>query len=383
MEKPVKVAIVSRYFGDWGGAELFAWRLGVGLLEDPRWEIHVVGLRPGQRSQGFVFHEAGRILPRSGPWGQLAFAMQAKRYLQKGTFDLVHSHELGVEADVVSFGLPRRRWRKIVGKARSWVSPREKLVALLERKTLFSPRCRVILCPSELAAGELRTEYPELVPKIRVLCPGVEFRSFQVFPERQELKQKLFGPLGWKREDLVALFIGNNFRLKGLPQTAEAVARLREKGYPLRLCVVGRGNPKEAGSCLRTLQSQRAVWFSGPVSQSLASSYYGASDFLLFPSRWEAFGMVVLEALASGLPVVVGPHVGAAKLVDPGRNGWILEDPESVQELAQCLERLCNPLERERMGKEARQTAERCDWRFRVKELVRIYEECLGVTQKD
>jgi UDP-glucose:(heptosyl)LPS alpha-1,3-glucosyltransferase len=372
----VRLAVVSRYFGDCGGAERLAWRLALGVSRDSSYEVHVVTLEPGSPEGPFSFHRLGGPFLARRPLGELFFAVKATRVLREGAFRLVHSHELGVEADILSFGLPRGKWRTILGKPRRSFSVRDRLLTFLEKKALFSPRCRVILCPSNLAARALLDYYPKLLGRVRVFYPGVDLPTEEERLQGQGWRRELWSPLGWEERDPVALFIGNNFPLKGLPQAAQAVLRLRKRGLPLRLCVVGRGKPSDGGRAVADLQRQKAIYFAGLRKEGV-QRYYAASDLLLFPSQWEAFGMVVLEAMAWGLPVILGPQVGAGELVGSGRNGWILKNPKDPEEIALGVEKLLDPAVRGRIAIEAEKTAERYRWETRIGELLSLYRQCL------
>jgi glycosyltransferase involved in cell wall biosynthesis len=79
-------------------------------------------------------------------------------------------------------------------------------------------------------------------------------------------------------------------------------------------------------------------------------------------STFDTFGMVVLEAMAAGLPVAVSGTVGARDIVIPGENGYVIEDPQRPAEVAAILSTLVNPRERERMGEAARRTALEHTW---------------------
>jgi len=78
------------------------------------------------------------------------------------------------------------------------------------------------------------------------------------------------------------------------------------------------------------------VQFEGFVPHSRLSQEYLTSDVLVLPSRFDGFGMVVTEAMACGLPVIVSSAVGAADLVEHGRNGWIFQS-ENSQQLAEMM----------------------------------------------
>lgn len=123
----------------------------------------------------------------------------------------------------------------------------------------------------------------------------------------------------------VFLFCGATIRRKGFDLLLEAFDRIAGELPEARLRVVGpRGDAATpAGRGDRAGHSER-ITVRGPVGQPELAAELRAADCLVLPSRNDSFGMVVPEALACGLPVLVSDMVGAKELVDPGRNGWIV-----------------------------------------------------------
>ena len=100
-----------------------------------------------------------------------------------------------------------------------------------------------------------------------------------------------------------------------------------------------------------------------------------AADLFVFPSRYEAFPLVLLEALASGLPVVTVPTAGAADLVGT-ECGVVVNDPNDVGAFAVALAGLVQyPEKRKRMGQAARATAEHNSWQRMTEQYLRVYEK--------
>ncbi len=101
-----------------------------------------------------------------------------------------------------------------------------------------------------------------------------------------------------------------------------------------------------------------------------------AADFLVFPSRYEPFGLVVLEAMATGLPVVTAATTGAAELVTP-ECGVVLPDSDDTQALAEAMSRLvkCDRQQRSQMGEAARAIAEQHSWANMARNYVDLFEE--------
>ena len=101
-----------------------------------------------------------------------------------------------------------------------------------------------------------------------------------------------------------------------------------------------------------------------------------AADFLVFPSRYEPFGLVVLEAMATGIPVITAATTGAAQLVTPDC-GIVLPDSDDTQALAEALNQLvkCDRQQRQQMGEVARTIAEQHSWANMGRNYVNLFEE--------
>ena len=101
-----------------------------------------------------------------------------------------------------------------------------------------------------------------------------------------------------------------------------------------------------------------------------------AADFLVFPSRYEPFGLVVLEAMATGIPVITAATTGAAELVTPDC-GVVLPDSDDTQALAEALNQLvkCDRQQRQQMGQVARTIAEQHSWANMARNYVNLFEQ--------
>jgi UDP-glucose:(heptosyl)LPS alpha-1,3-glucosyltransferase len=107
---------------------------------------------------------------------------------------------------------------------------------------------------------------------------------------------------------------------------------------------------------------------------------YAASDLVALPTRYEPFGNVHLEALASGLPVITSPRSGAAEILTHGRDGYILRDPEDPSELATAIDSLAEPSRQHRWEGAARETAERFTYQAQVDNLMAVYRELARIS---
>lgn len=119
------------------------------------------------------------------------------------------------------------------------------------------------------------------------------------------------------------------------------------------------------------------VVFLGAKDQEILPNYYAAAEMVVMPSHYESFGMVALEAMAMGRPVIASEVGGLAYLVKDGINGFHVpsRDPEALA--SRMFELLSNDACRETMGRMAREYAEKFDWSNIVGRMMRIYEQTI------
>ncbi len=374
---PYRIAIVSRNFGDVGGAEHFAARLAEGVADDSRYEVHVFASRTYQGHPAIRFHK----LPQ--PWGprfaqKPLFAWFAQRELaRQGPFDLIHTHEPLSGAHIVTYGTPHEFWvRRVRHKRRLGLN--DHLIIRTENKMFHHPNCRRILPMSGMVRDSLSEYYPELAEKLRVLEPGIDQNIFQDL-DRENSRKELRSLHGVQEEESVALFIGNNYEHKGLTPLLEALGGIEgiAEGRKIKLWVAGRGNIARYRQMATDLGLQDRVVFAG-LLQTGIERWMLAADFLVLLSSFETFGMVVLESMAAGLPTLISDQVGAKDLVVPGKNGWIIPHDSPVETIQKALLEAQVTSKQNGMSAHAKQAASRYTWEESHRKIIGIYEECLG-----
>ena len=322
--KKKKIAIVIGAFTRLGGAERMAVETCEGLKED--FEFHIICRENEVQLPGVVIHKVARInFPRS--LKRLIFALQVRNILKKLDVDLIHTHERIFEADIFSLhGTPPEHWAKeVVG--RKYLNLFDHCCAFLDRKLIESSRCKVLLPVSKLVEN-CYTKYYYLSQKtVEIVNPTVSKEFLNPSPPLFDWRKKLNTPNDAK----VVLFIANNYEHKGLNLVFDAIFEV-SKTSRIYLWVGGRGNAPKYKSKAKKMGIAKFVRFTGMVKQNLPHLYRSADVFML-PSKFDTFGIVVLEALSSGLPVIISEHTGAICLADSDtiRDGLIQKfDSESV-----------------------------------------------------
>ncbi|HEY9608350.1 glycosyltransferase family 4 protein [Allocoleopsis sp.] len=198
---------------------------------------------------------------------------------------------------------------------------------------------------------------------IRVILNGVDLQEFA--PGTVD-RQKL----GLPENVPLALFAGDiRTPRKNLDTVLHALVQVPE----LHLLVVGATAGSPYPQLAESLNLENRVHFLG--FRQDVPELMKATDFLVFPSRYEPFGLVVLEAMATGLPVVTAATTGAAEVITP-ECGVVLPDSDDTQALAEALNRLANERElRHKMGQASRTIAEQHRWSNKAKSYVDLFEE--------
>ncbi|MGI4788770.1 MAG: glycosyltransferase family 4 protein [Janthinobacterium lividum] len=184
-----------------------------------------------------------------------------------------------------------------------------------ERHAYTSARLKRVIAVSCGVKRELMQYYGLADAKIVVIPNAVDHRVFHP-AANAEVKLELRRQLGLPESHFLALFVGGDWDRKGLRSAIEAIAGLPDT----TLVVVGQGDIKRFTHTAALAGVSRNVIFTGrsPCPQD----YYAASDAFIFPSQYEAFSLVTLEAAASGLPLIALPINGTEELIEDGVNGF-------------------------------------------------------------
>ena len=227
-------------------------------------------------------------------------------------------------------------------------------------KKAFS-QAQVIVAVSEKAKKEL-LDIGVPQERIRVISNGVDLQEFS--PGNADRKK-----WGLPSHVTLALFVGDiRTPRKNLDTVLQALVQVPK----LHLAVVGSTAGSPYPQLAADLELDARVHFLG--FRQDVPELMKAVDFLVFPSRYETFGLVVIEAMASGLPVITATTTGAAELITP-ECGVVLPDSDDTEALAQALSTLNDHTGRQRMGKAGREIAEQHSWVSMARSYVDLFEE--------
>jgi len=221
--------------------------------------------------------------------------------------------------------------------------------------------------------------------KIEIISPGVDLSHFYPIPP-DEAKEFV----GVPPDKRMILFVGRIEPLKGIKTLLKAIGHLISNGEAeenLCLAVIGgdlqdgNGNDSKEMKLLCQLRDeyglQEMVTFLGKQSQDTLPYYYSAAEMLIMPSHYESFGMVALESMACGTPVIASHVGGLIHLVEDGVTGYHVpvDDPAALSNRISGL--LKDKALRYRMGHDAFAFAKKFDWRYISERMIQVYRGLL------
>ena len=309
---------------------------------------------------------------RNVVWFSTVGTRRARRFLAERPDAVSITHNDVMAGDIyVNHGLLQAAMRARGDYAWRMVrNPVHLFTALRDRIRYRGRTHRAVVALTTTEAALLRSTYGRVRAPIHVIPNGVDIERFRP-PDAAERVQAR-AELGVVDDRMIAVFIGHEFERKGLPIAMEALRTAPD----MLLLVIG-GSPdmiRRAQAQARTAGVGERVHFAGTHRDPIP--FIWASDVLVLPSAYEANALVVLEALACGLPVV-STRVGfAPDIVVDGENGFLVE--RSAEDVGARLGELSSqPLDAWRVR--ARQTAERYAW----PQIARRYLELIESLQRD
>lgn len=308
--------------------------------------------------------------------------------LRKRDFDIIHGYVCAFSTDVITFhfcereGLRLEKANIIEVPHRSVLQKLKALDAKIYRRLAAfveglafshnSPKARIVV--SQSMKREFIRHYGDAAESIIVIPNGVDLKMFN--PANRPLyRDRIRQRHGISRSDLVLMIAGGDWERKGVSYTIEALSLLPRPD--VKLLIVGSGDEKLYGQLAELKQVRERIIFVSHTS--VLWEYYAASDVFVFPTIYEPFGLVIVEAMASGLPVITSGIAGAADVIIDGVNGLLLREPSDVNDLAAKIESLLLNAElRKTMGEHAREAVENLSWDWVAQKTIGVYNRILS-----
>ena len=354
---------------------------------------HITGIVPLGRNARVIHLKAGpeEPLPKNDLLPHLSeFTSGVTQFAidQRISYDLIHSHYwlsgwVGEEL--------KRRWsipmihmfhtlgilKNIKSLRRAERESKDRL--LIERKIMNS--ADILIAPSPWEREKMIAHYSADSEKIRVIPCGVDLDLFQPISSAKARKS-----LGLSKRKFV-LFVGRIDAIKGIDLLIRAIACLVERAclgkHDIGLIIVGgdrdadpRIETKEMQRLRRMVQRlklQKAVAFWGAQRQDLLPLFYSAAEALILPSRYESFGMVALEAMGCGTPVIASKVGGLQFTVEDGKTGLLFPEGDWRQLAEKIRTVITGPSLKKKMGQTALSRVKRFGWAKVTREVLSVY----------
>ena len=326
-----------------GGVERVVFEVARHLHEN--WRTSVVAHEvpsPGELPADVeMLQLSGKILPFG--LGMRETRAKAQEIVDDGGFDVVAG--FGVQSpreSVVWIQSVHAAWWDLCRRRRrGWLrwqqqlNPFHHIVLRMEEELLRHRRYRRLIALSPAVREDLNRFYGVPASDVDVLPNGfhpAEFHPGVRVRHRLEQRRRFGIPAGaW-----VVLFVANEWERKGLVPLLEAIAQMKDSS--VHLVAAGRLPAGFIMHCAARLGIQERVHMVGATSH--VNECFGMADAFALPTIYEAWGMVIIEALACGLPVLTSQTAGASVAVQPGVNGYLLANPEESEAVAEGLGKL-------------------------------------------
>lgn len=299
-----------------------------------------------------------------------SFIPPAQRAIRRIRPDLVHAQGLtSWSADIITGHICNGV--RLTKHNTRWIRPRvfTHLISPIERAFYRQPRARRLIAISQTLANDIRSAYG-WDKAVNVIYHGTECEQFRPCIDEAE-KQAVRARFNAPQDAWLWLFMGE--AVKGLRQAIDQL-----KHFPsAHLLVISRSNFDRYRQQAQDLGVIDRVIFHG--FSSCSEEAFRAADFFLYASDYDPFGMVVTEAMASGLPVAVGHELGAAEIIEGRVNGLVF-DPHDADAITKEIQWLLDHPEKGRlMGIAARETITGYGWDRCARETHEVYREELAL----
>lgn len=355
----------------------------------------IVGPRPLGENGRVIHIPAGPLAPYDKKllyYHLPEFVKGVKRFVKEegASYDLIHSHYW--LSGLVAWEL-KKAWKLPVIQMFHTLGHMKNQVARSEEEKETEIRLRAereiigfvdrLVAANPLEKRQMIRFYGADPEKIMVIPCGVDLSLFRPLDTSQAQER-----IGWPPEHQMVLFVGRIEPLKGIDVLLKAIA-LATDDLPdlcghLGLTIIG-GDPQATmdREMLRLTRLKKKlgisdlVTFLGARDQDTLPCYYSTAQVCIVPSHYESFGMVALEAMACGTPVIASKVGGLTFTVKDGITGYLVPDgdPLALSEKLKLI--LTDERLRRRMGEEGMKTAQRYRWPLVANKITSLYEQLI------
>ncbi len=380
----MKVALISEWIDPWrGGAETSTLQF-LHHLMDRGTEVHLfTRSRPSPTPTLHVHNIGGAAMSRTRR--SVTFAHRVARLVRQDRYDVIHAISPCTCADIyqprggtVAESIERNLAligsgpRRLIKRYANRLNFKQRYSLIMER-AIFGGGVPIIVAISDYVTDQLRRHYDVPQSAIRKIYNGVNPDDTDP-EERRRHREAVRREYDIADDHCLVLLIAHNFRLKGLPTWIDALARINRQGVSdVRSLVIGKGDSLRWQRQAERIGVADFVTFTGPSDR--IPTMLHAGDVLVHPTYYDPCSRVVLEAMASGLACVTTRWDGASEMISDGDNGYVLDDSDDVQGLADRVISLHDTANRVRIGTAARAIADRVSMARHAEQMLALYDE--------
>jgi UDP-glucose:(heptosyl)LPS alpha-1,3-glucosyltransferase len=382
---PIRFATAIRQFSkERGGMEKYLVELCNRMAEEG-FEVHVYTERWTEENPKIHLHPV-RTIPFPKSLRILSFAVRATREIERGNYHLSLGVGHTLRADVFQpHGGVHWAWfwrslqaydcrvlwvLKFLGRI---LSPAQWVSGWIEGAPYRQKKPPKIIAISDMVKEDILHWYAIPEEKMTVIYNGVDLERFHPRNRRHREEVRRRHGIG---NEFVLLFVSNNFRMRGLGHLLRALRDIKKETFtPFRLIVLGRDRKEPYLRLAKRLGLLKEVVFVGSTEEP--EKYYGAADLLAHPSFYDACSLTVLEALASGLPVVTTTATGTSGILNHQEEGWIIESTVDRRTLKTAIVHFIDKNVRHRASQQARQKVEAYSEQENFGKVMRVFQETL------
>jgi UDP-glucose:(heptosyl)LPS alpha-1,3-glucosyltransferase len=346
-----------------GGAESYASSLAASLVATG-WEVHLFGMSWDGEPPEAIFHRIG--IPAFLPsWvAMIFFAFRHRRMVKGQDFDVVlgfgntiYMNVYQSHGGVHRFSTSRKVFSaqnsllRLLKRTLIALSPKDKTRQWIESSPFrIEPRPRIIAI-SEMVRDDMALSYGMDKEEIELVYNGIDTERYHI-GLRERLRLPMRERLELTEGDTAFLFISYDLRKKGIEPLIQAAVQLKKSdNRHFKLVVVGQSPSRSLLRRISHLGLEGTAIFTGPTKRP--EEYYASCDVMVLPTFYDACSLVVIEAMACGLPAVTTTANGAAGIITHGTNGFRISHPPNAAELAEAMEAFLSHKTLQRMSKEA------------------------------
>jgi UDP-glucose:(heptosyl)LPS alpha-1,3-glucosyltransferase len=382
----MKIAIAIRLFSpEIGGVEGVTRSIAAGLARKGH-EVHVFTSEPNECAlEGVTIHKV-KGWQFSSIAKTLSFPYFAKKAIAQQDFDIVHAFSRMTGADIYRLADPPQAahlhrnykgFKRIFAK----LSLRNRTILKLERQ-VYEDYQTTLVTNSYRTRRDLERYCKVDGSRVTVIRNGVDterFHSGLHDLHRETILNELNIPLDAR----ILLFVGNDFRRKGLAQTVQVFETLRQRmqDVPLHLIVVGLERTPIFRKDVEARGLSASVHFMGRCKNS--ERFYGAADVFMLPTREDPFANTILESLATGVPVITTRTNGAGELIESELEGTVVPSTDDCAAMAEAAWQLFQKTDYTEIRQACRDRAVLYSWDEAVSRFEKLYETHLKKPQTD